>query len=778
MERQIDIIIPTFEAYEHVVPCVTSVLNHMAGMNYRLILINDASRDERIDSFYLSLSGENILYLKNENNLGFVKSCNLGMKQSEFNDVLLLNTDTLVTKDWLLNLQRAVYARENIGGAIPLSNYASVYSVPELSHLDSAGIQKAGEILSAYQEKEIHEIPTAVGFCFYIKREVIRKIGFFDEIFGRGYGEENDFCMKAREAGYRFTLAANSFVYHHGHISMKAAGVLGSGESTLEVHERILNQRYPYYRGLNEKYLKSGVFEQLKQKILNRIKRGFRASQPRILFYLHHPIDGRSTGGTEFHVSDLVRSLGGIYTCYVTYIHNNRVFLEEYAGQFHSTYTYNLPCPPFFLSLRNPPLEELYQKIMRDFSIDLLHMHLTMNNSLDILYAAKSLALPIFMSIHDYYAISPDFNLLYQFKDGKWQGEREPLMEYFFAHYGVWGLDVRSWRCEMAKAFQFVNEFIFPSECALKEFRKVFWRPKGMNVIEHSAPAYCQQSPMHGWKDKPFSVCFLGYTQAPQKGYAMIKKIIPRLLHQNIPVHMLGTDARHWIEFLGKKNFHVHGAYRREEVTHRLRLIKPNVIGLVSPWHETYSYTLTESWVAGIPVIAGPLGATAERVKKHGGGVVLKDFDPAAFLNEVLRMKHHKEFYRKVVEEVNRLELKSAEESREDYRELYETYLTAASFEKKEYADKMLEKEAFRKFRSSAVANKSDRFAKFHHLFGLFRFLLRQTAGKMLYWYLDCILQKTASKEEYFSIQPIDNIRDASIIPAPKTECEIDICAE
>ena len=241
MKRTVDIIVPIFDAYEHVATCVTSVLNHTAGMNYRLILINDATRDERIDSFYLSLARENILFLKNEKNLGFVKTCNRGMALSEINDVVLLNTDTVVTKNWLRNLRSAVYGQENIGGAIPVSNHASVYSITELGERENPeSIQKAGEILSAYSAGGIHEIPTAVGFCFYIKRDVIRKIGMFDEVFSRGYREENDFCMRAREQGFRFVLAENAFAY-------------------------------PYYSAVNQAYQRSGAFEKLRSKVSGRV---------------------------------------------------------------------------------------------------------------------------------------------------------------------------------------------------------------------------------------------------------------------------------------------------------------------------------------------------------------------------------------------------------------------------------------------------------------------------------------------------------------------------
>jgi GT2 family glycosyltransferase len=78
------------------------------------------------------------------------------------------------------------------------------------------------------------EIPTAVGFCMYIRRGCLQETGFFDvQSFGLGYGEENDFCMRAAQNGWKHKLACDVFVYHVGSVSF--GGAVSQRQSAMRV---------------------------------------------------------------------------------------------------------------------------------------------------------------------------------------------------------------------------------------------------------------------------------------------------------------------------------------------------------------------------------------------------------------------------------------------------------------------------------------------------------------------------------------------------------------
>jgi GT2 family glycosyltransferase/glycosyltransferase involved in cell wall biosynthesis len=673
----VDIVLPVFNAYDHVLPCVESVLKHTVHIPYRLVVIDDASTDPRIFPFLKSLGSERVLLLRNETNQGFVKSSNRGLAAGPENDAVLLNSDTVVTRHWLVNLAKTVYRRPDIAGGNPLSNNASIYSLPEFSDLaPDSGLQEVGAILSGLPPEPLHEIPTAVGFCLFLKRKAIREVGLLDEIFGRGYGEENDFCMRAREKGYRLVLVPNAFVYHAGNVSMSAAGVLLPGQNGIEAHEQILNRRYPHYRELVQGYLRTKQFENIRHYATARVLEKQAAARKRILFFLHNPPDLDDTpGGTEFHVRDLVNGLKYRNVCYVSYVWNQCLFLEEHVNDVKSVFLYPLTKPLRPLTLRSHLLYDLYLRILREFRIDLVHIHHWMNATLDLIYAAKYLNLPALITLHDYYALSPDPTLSYKFHKNQYREDARPTPAYFQSVLGLGHVSLRNWRLEVRQALRLADEIIVPSETALAELRKVYARTRNVRVIDHGTPFFPAAQAERPAPEGPFSVCFTGYTHAKHKGYPQLRKIIASLLEQKIPVHLLGTAPGYWKRFLGDKNFRVHGLYRREEAVTRLRTINPSVVALLSTWKETFSYTLSEGWLAGIPVLAGPLGALRERIARHGGGIVLEDFETETWVGAVLKLAKDPERLRALKKSVGSIPFKTLDESVAEYETLYRHYL-------------------------------------------------------------------------------------------------------
>ena len=124
----VDIVIPIYNAYEDLVNCVTSVKKHTDLNTHRLILINDCSTDERILPYIRSLENENIVVIDNEQNAGFSNNVNKGFQYSEDRDVLLLNSDTIVTKHWLEKIIFCAYSKPEIGTVAPEPAKSTIYS--------------------------------------------------------------------------------------------------------------------------------------------------------------------------------------------------------------------------------------------------------------------------------------------------------------------------------------------------------------------------------------------------------------------------------------------------------------------------------------------------------------------------------------------------------------------------------------------------------------------------------------------------------------------------
>src|SRR5262249_30980902 len=156
--------------------------------------------------------------IRHEKAQGFVRSCNEAMRRGR-RDVVLLNSDTVVAARWLDKLRDAAYSHPAVGTVTPLSNQATILTIPiAMSPTpDTPGAAPAlAEQLAAVnahleaQAAPYYELPVGIGFCFYIKRAVLDKYGLFDEIFGMGYGEENDLCLRIRPE-YRSVADTRTF---------------------------------------------------------------------------------------------------------------------------------------------------------------------------------------------------------------------------------------------------------------------------------------------------------------------------------------------------------------------------------------------------------------------------------------------------------------------------------------------------------------------------------------------------------------------------------------
>lgn len=252
----IDVIIPVYRGVEQTRRCIGSVLSQQQSAPHEVLVIDDASPEPQIAAYLDGLAREGRISLhRNESNLGFVRSVNHGMSLHGDRDVVLLNSDTEVANDWLDRLRTAACGAPYIATATPFSNNATICSYPFEGWSGGVpgtlGLAQMDRLFATANAGRTLELPTAIGFCMYIRRECLDKLGMFDaERFGRGYGEENDFCMRALKSGWRHVLAADVFIYHEGSVSfsderfalMKAASsalLAAHPEYTSRVHEFI-----------------------------------------------------------------------------------------------------------------------------------------------------------------------------------------------------------------------------------------------------------------------------------------------------------------------------------------------------------------------------------------------------------------------------------------------------------------------------------------------------------------------------------------------------------
>ena len=223
----VDIIVCVHNALEYVKQCLESVVRY-THPPYLLILIDDGSNEETkayLDGF---ARAQGALLIRNERPRGYTRAANQGLRLSQAEYVILLNSDTIVTPGWLDRMIACAESDPSIGLVGPLSNFASWQSIPEVLNPqlddwaqnelpDGVTPVDMGELVAQYSGRIYPRVRFLNGFCLLIKRKVLEEIGLFDEeTFGSGYGEENDYCLRAYKAGWQLAIADDAYVYHWG----------------------------------------------------------------------------------------------------------------------------------------------------------------------------------------------------------------------------------------------------------------------------------------------------------------------------------------------------------------------------------------------------------------------------------------------------------------------------------------------------------------------------------------------------------------------------------
>ncbi len=245
----VDVIVPIYRDLVLTQRCIQSLLSASQLTPYEVILINDCSPETELRDYLASLRDmPQVTLLENKHNLGFVASVNLGMSLHPERDVVLLNSDTEVANDWLDRLRYCALSQREIGTVTPFSNNATICSYPNFCcKNDLPESIELGDLDRIFRRVNLGksvEIPTAVGFCMYIKRVCLNQVGLFDaDRFGKGYGEENDFSMRAARKGWLNVLCADTFVFHAGGASFQ------SESAALQAKARVvLEELHPDYQ--------------------------------------------------------------------------------------------------------------------------------------------------------------------------------------------------------------------------------------------------------------------------------------------------------------------------------------------------------------------------------------------------------------------------------------------------------------------------------------------------------------------------------------------------
>ena len=615
--QPIDIVVPIYNAPDDVRRCVASVLDRTSG-NFRLVLIDDASTHPGVREVLREIEqrgDRRIVLLRNERNLGFTATANRGMTRSAA-DVVLLNSDTIVTRDWLDALARCAASDPRIATVTPFSNNAEICSFPRFCEDNPWPETRDPEpVRAAIADAAVPtypDLPTGVGFCMFVRRDAIDAIGTFDLAFGAGYGEENDFCLRAARAGWRNVLADDAFVVHLGARSFAGRKAELGGRNL----ERLL-ARHPHYGEMVQRYIGADPLRALREAALARLDA--HAPVQGVLHVIHH-----HGGGTETHVRELICASRDRWRHYLAVAVGDRWQVEEHRRDATvATFT--------FERNENESWRAFVAGLAATFRISLIHLHNISGCRDGLMEALENSPVPYGYTLHDLNFACPTITFLNA--EGRYCGgvtDERVCQACLNAQPHFAGVDIVSWRERHAALVARAAFVIAPSQWAAAMLRRYF-RRDDVVVIPHGTeapPAVRAPGLRLGVllpEDDVPVVAAVGAI-GPDKGARRIERLIERMRARQLPLRIVVIgylDVEHGPWQSDDARLTVHGRYDADDLPALLRHYRARFVLFPSAGPETFSYTLSESWRAGVPALVPPIGALAERVTESGAGWVL-----------------------------------------------------------------------------------------------------------------------------------------------------------
>ncbi len=595
----VDVIIPVYKGYIETKKCIESVLQSVNETRSRIIVINDASPDPDLVRYLKSLQKDSILLVINNSvNLGFTSTVNIGISLSSDNDVVLLNSDTEVANNWLDKLVNHAYSAENIATVTPFSNNATICNYPNLGGF----INFSSDENTAYYDyafglanKSRHiDIPTGVGFCMFIRRSCLNTVGQFDaEAFGKGYGEENDFCMRAIKHGLRNLLAADTFVYHEGEVSF------GSESKDKKLNaSKIIRRRYPHYEKDVTNHIKSN---KIRSFIVAATAARYKFSGKPVVLHVTHSYGG----GTEKHIQTLAK---------IQHEKSKVLILRPFSTGFLITSADQ--ADDLYLTF-DVSQEGFLSDFLTSFGVTVIHFHSLLGFAESCKRSLRKLTFPFHVTLHDYAPICPKINLVSN--NGLYCGEPSPVIcNKCLSHNSHIDVkDVIWWRESHRWLFDKAQTVICPSKDVFKRFLKYFPNAN-YKVIPHEKVLFAPIVLPKLSNNEPLRVAILGVL-AQHKGLSLIRNTLGLIensieLKANFNFRLLGYVDGGPID-VSSEVFSQTGHYKDEDLLSLVNDYNPHVILFASVCPETYSFTLSTALKSGRPLITTDIGSFPERTK-------------------------------------------------------------------------------------------------------------------------------------------------------------------
>jgi glycosyltransferase involved in cell wall biosynthesis len=445
----------------------------------------------------------------------------------------------------------------------------------------------------------------------YMRRALIDAIGRFDPAFGLGYGEDNDFCLRAAAAGFRNVLCEDAFVLHLGGSSF--------GQKRADLAERnmgLLLARHPRYLDLVHGYIAADPVRPLRALALSQ-HRVVTGRAPGIL----HVIHGYG-GGTEYHVRMLIAACASAFRQYLLIADGDNWRLEEFAEEEVVSFA--------FVHAPDEPWSDFLGGIAARFGIGVIHLHNISGCREAMLTALPAIGIPYGYTVHDLNFACPTINFLDA--TGRYchgVTDEAKCNACLAAQREFASIDVGVWRRRHRALVEGAAFVIAPSRWSAEMFERYF-PGCAPAIVSHAsgegAPRDDAVLTRVALPDDGIpTVAVLGAI-GPDKGSRRLERLVELTRARGVPLRwvLIGYLDRGREQMQSEDAvFTQHGPFDSREIGALLGHYRVRLVAFPSVGPETFSFTLSEAWAHGLPAIVPPIGALAERVGETGGGWIL-----------------------------------------------------------------------------------------------------------------------------------------------------------
>ena len=661
----IDVIVPIYRGLAETQRCINSVLRAGQQTPFELIAINDASPEPALTAWLHELAAEGRLtLLENETNLGFVRTVNRGMSLHADRDVILLNSDTEVANDWLDRLAACAARNPRAGTLTPFSNNATICSYPFEGWAGGVpgtlGLAGLDSLIATTLAGQVVDIPTGVGFCMYIRRTCLDEVGLFDaERFGRGYGEENDFCRRAAARGWHNLLAADVFVFHEGGVSFS--------EERFALQQKamaILLERHPDYLDVVMEFIAQAPTASLRRKV-DQARCAYSAREEAHMHAEHGRPEALTRSSTsrpaavplQLHIS---HGWGGgierwvLDFCQTDKTSRNlwlrsqssrnaagfRLELLEPAVSMAPLMSWDLALPIRATGIDHPEYRSILDTLVSTMGIRAVFVSSMIGHALD----ALDTGLPTIIILHDLYPFCPALFGHFAQNCTSCTADRltdclqhNPLNAFWHSTQTEdWQSIRRAFEARLADP---VLQLVAPSRSVRQRWAELLpaLAKRSWHHIEHGLP----QGPFaerprarQSEAGRRLRIVVPGRL-TPHKGLALLEAALPTL-QGHVDILLLGSGVYGRI-FQSLDGIEIVPDYTPEELAGHLLRFQPDAALLLSTLPESFSYTLSEMFALGIPAIATASGAFAERIEDGVTGILIRP-EPDAISNAIGRL--------------------------------------------------------------------------------------------------------------------------------------------